>query len=34
VKGEPPAVVEQRMVFPLSAGDKRIWNPKNEAERP
>ena len=33
VKGEPPAVVEQRIVFPLSAEDKRIWNPKKTPER-
>jgi LmbE family N-acetylglucosaminyl deacetylase len=28
VKGDPPAVVEERIVFPLSAGNLRIWNPR------
>jgi hypothetical protein len=26
VKGDPPAIVEERMVFPLSEEDKSVWN--------
>jgi len=29
VQGLPPAVIEQRLAFPLSGRDKAVWNPGN-----